>query len=204
MSLLKDESTQIIKNNLLIKNPVLAQGLGLTLVIGAGNTLKNGVVLSIITIIILTLTSFFANLTGGKLPQTLRVPIYILFSAILLVPIARFMPIDLMASVGFFIPLIALNALTISSFKKAIGSKDIMTTILDSLTTGIGFSLVIIFVGAIRELLGNGTLWGLSVPILKYNHSDVITAIPGGFIIVGFLAGIIQFIRLKGERMKDK
>jgi electron transport complex protein RnfE len=204
MSFLNDESVRLFKNNLLGRNPVLVQGLGLTLVIGAGNTLKNGVVLSVITIMILTLTSFFAHLTGGKLPQNLKAPLYILFAAILLVPVAKFLPIDLAASLGFFIPLIALNALTISSIEKATTTKDILTAIIDSLTVSIGFSLVIILVSAIRELLGSGTIWGLPVPIFSATHSDVFSAIPGGFIIVGFLAGLIQFIRIKGERVKNK
>ena len=204
MNSLNEENKKLIKNNLLTKNPVLVQGLGLTLVIGAGNTLKNGVVLSIITIVILTLTSFFAHVTGKRLQQNLKAPVYILFAAILLVPVAKYLPIGLAASVGFFIPLIALNALTISSFKKATVTKDILTTVIDSFTVSIGFSIVIILVSAVRELLGSGTLWGVPAPIFSNTHSEVFSAIPGGFIIVGFLAGLIQFIRLKSERVKDK
>lgn len=184
-------------DGLFLGNTVLERGLVVAPVIVAATSLKNSAVLAIAYGIITFFTVFFTSFVPKKLPYTIRVIIYVVFASLIYIPTEflleqLFEPLAIY-NVGIFLPLMVANSLIVRKSETRFFVQKKGAMLVDLLCSVIGFMWVICLVGAVRELLGNGTLW--NVPILE----DF--AVPGlllpfsGFILIGFIAAGFQKFR---------
>ncbi len=193
---------EIFLEGLLFKNPSLVDFIGLTPIIVGGTTVKNGLILSLATVIVLVAVCLFASLTKNILPKRFAPAIYTLFAAVLLVPMTwlgyKFMPYT-MFSIGIIYPLIAVNGINLSRAEGFAAKNNVKLTLADGLGKGLGFSAVLIFASCVREILGYGTFLNISVPFFSEFHSGVVSGVPGGFMVMAIFAAVIQFIAQKGR-----
>lgn len=180
----------------LLNNTVLERGLVIAPIIVAGNTMKNAVILSIAFVAITFLTVLVSSFIPKRVPYTIRAIMHVVLAAVIFIPIAYFLQSFFPEEVyktGIFLPLLVTNSLIVSKgesrfFKK---SRGLMTV--DLLSHTMGFFLVACVVGAIREILGNGSFWGYSLglgetaPALMFPFA--------GFILLGLLASALQKLR---------
>lgn len=187
-------------------NPALVQLLGLCPLLAVSNTTINGLSLGIATLFTLVLSNFFVSATRHWLLHEIRIPVFVLLIAGIVTSIGMIMNAwthALYLELGIFIPLIITNCAILARAETFASKNNIGRSVLDGMATGIGFALVLITLGAIRELVGAGSLLAdahlLFGPMathwqfqLSENYRGLLIAIlpPGAFIILGLLIAL--------------
>ncbi len=182
-------------DGLFLGNTVLERGLVVSPVIVAATTLQNSVILAIAYAVITFLTVFCTSFIPKRLPYTIRVIIYVIFASLVYIPTAwllsLWMPYGVF-SVGIFLPLLVANSLIVRKSETRFFAQKKPAMLLDLLCSVAGFVWVICLVGAVREVLGNGTMLG--VPVLDWKIPGLLFPF-AGFILIGFLAAVMQKLR---------
>jgi len=180
------------KELVFVNNPVLVEGLALAPVIGAAVSARNAAMMSLMILTLLIPTRFIGNLLIGFLPQRLRamfcafiacgcyIPGYMMLSSLFGVRVA---------SLGIYLPMLVVDSIIIS--RTEIPQRE---TVFDSIANGIrtafGFAFAIMLVGAVREIVGLGRIWGIEV--LNRPPLPIAATAAGGFIAVALLAAVLQ------------
>jgi len=197
-------------------NPGLVQLLGLCPLLAVTNTAINGLGLGIATLLVLVGSNVFVSLIRPLLRPEIRIPAFVLIIASLVTAIDLTLQAwfaGLSQNLGIFVPLIVTNC-TLLARAEAFASRQPMgPALVDGLAQGIGFALVLIALGALRELLGQGTLFadadlllgpwaaGLSVQIVPEGWGLLLAILPpGAFILLGLLVALRQRIVATTER----
>lgn len=192
-------------DGLLMQNPVLERGLILAPVVVASVNAKNSFVLgasfAIITIISVLISSFIPK----KIPYTIRTILYTLIACMVFVPTGYLMSrmfVGCLDEIGVWLPLLCANSLIVVKSESRFHKQKVFHMLLDLVCNTLGFFIVIMLVGGIRELLSEGTLWGAEmfggltlVPAANFPFS--------GFIIVGLLAALVKWIKYRLEHPEE-
>jgi Na+-translocating ferredoxin:NAD+ oxidoreductase subunit E len=192
-------------------NPALVQVLGLCPLLAVSASVVNALGLGLATLMVLTASNITVSLIRHHISDTIRLPAFVMIIASLVSCIELMMKAytyELYQILGIFIPLIVTNCAVLGRAEAFASKNKILPAALDGFTMGLGFTLVLVCVGAIREVLGSGTLfnnmqllfgdaaihWKLNV--LGDNYPGVILALlpPGAFIVVGFLIAAKNYI----------
>lgn len=205
-SWLSDESKEIIKQGLWKNNPGLVQLLGLCPLLAVSSTVINALGLAIATTAVLILSNWIVSLVRHHVPKEIRIPIFVMIIASLVTCIELIMhafTYDLYLSLGIFIPLIVTNCAIIGRAEAFASKNEPTIAALDGLMMGLGFSLVLLALGAIREVLGNGTLFSgaqalfgqgfpdLTITVFSSDTSFLFAVLPpGAFVVMGFLIAL--------------
>jgi electron transport complex protein RnfE len=211
-----DDYHKIIKNGLWTNNPGLVQLLGLCPLLAVTGNFINGLGLGIATIITLTASNTIVSFTRNWVRKEIRIPYYVLVIASVVTIIDLTMNAitpELHSVLGIFIPLIVTNCVIIARSEAFASKNDISRSALDGFMMGLGFTLVLITLGGMREIIGSGTLfseaslmfgsiasnWSIT---LFDNYQGFLLAIlpPGAFIGMGLLIAIKNIVdkKLKG------
>lgn len=182
--------------NAVTNNIVLAQAIGLCPIIAAGVSLKNGVVLTVCTALVMLPLSFVMSLVGPRLPKWLRPAVYVVAASLLLVGAAyvletRVSP-ELYAKLYLFIPLMAVNLLYTRNMDFVV-RVSVVEAVMDAPGSVIGFGAVICLISSLREMAISNTLWDIP---LHFRVDLPEAAAPfSAFILLGFLAALLQWSR---------
>ncbi len=186
-------SNSYLFQEILAKNPVLVATVGLCPVVAICTSLKAALILSVITILTLIFAQLITSLFLKLLPQWVRLGLYTLISMIIVVPsmlfVQKISP-ETMLALGIYFPLLAVNPLIVRNCEREAIDASVLTSIGTSICAGLGYSIVLIIVGIIRELLGSGTIWGVHVS--PFEPAEAMLMPVGGFIIIAFLAAILR------------
>lgn len=191
-------------------NPALVKLLGLCPLLAVSNTAINALALGVATTLTLVVTNITVSLLRAYLLQAIRLPVYVLVIASTVTSIELLMQAwlpALHASLGIFLPLIVTNCLIIGRAEAFASRQNVQSASVDALAMGIGFSWVLVCLGAAREVLGRGTLLGDShllfgekaaqwtLQILPTDYTLLIALLPpGAFIVLGLLLALKNFI----------
>lgn len=184
-------------NGMFLDNPIIKFGLALPFVVVAATSLKHAVCLSIAIIVTIIPVSVIAYIVGDKIPQAIAIAVYPVIASILLIPvrigIKNYDPV-LLDSLGMYISLIAVSTLLLSQIVHSSARKrKLGASTLRSLYTCIGFAIVVIIVGIIREMFAKGTIGGFEIGISMPIYGMSLAFF--GFILLGFLMAITRWIR---------
>ncbi len=174
---------------LILENPILISGLSLGPVVAISQSLKAGVSLSVAFAIIIVPVLVLFAVNPIKIPKSIRVILCALLSCLFFIPafwFAKNIFPEVSDKVGVFLPLMVVNPIITAHSGEAVRDKRPLRSLIDGLITTVGFSLVMIFVSAIREIFGKGTIWDKSIGNMQGNISFLLPFM--GFIIVGLLA----------------
>ncbi len=181
------------------QNVVLVQALGLCPILAMGTDLRSGVAFSVCTLITLVLGDLLFALYSRFVATRLQAPLYALqFSALVFgtaVLLHTVVPVEVYAHLEVFLPLMAVNTLTVyrSAISPSRRNPSLTITLADSLGSALGFALVLCVASALREMAINGTLWNLP---LGYTARFPEAAHPFiGFVLLGFMAATLQWIK---------
>ena len=181
--------------NFIASNPVLISGLSLGPVIAISQSLKAGVSLSVaFSIIILPVLVLFAVIPV-KFSKSIRVIVCCLLSAVFFAPALWFAQTifpEVNDKVGVFLPLMVVNPIISSRSADASKGYFPLTSLINGLKTALGFSFVMCLVSAVREIVGNGTIWDIPIGNIKGNISFLLPFM--GFILLGFFAAAARKI----------
>ena len=211
---------EIVRQGLWQNNPGLVQLLGLCPLLGTSSTLTNALGLGFATMLVLISTNLVVSLIRSQVPNEIRIPIFVMVIAAVVTAIEQLMQAytyQLYQSLGIFIPLIVTNCIVIGRAEAFASKNPLLPSIVDGLMMGAGFTLVLVLLGASREILGQGTLfdgaehlfgaWATVLRIeLFQTDSHFLLAIlpPGAFMVLGFLIAAKNAIdaRQKSRQVK--
>jgi electron transport complex protein RnfE len=209
----------IVKNGLWTQNPVLGQMLGLCSLLAISTSTVNAVSLGLATILVMGMASMIVSALRGFIPYEIRIPIFILIIASLVTVVDMLMNAylhDLYLVLGIFIPLIVVNCIVLARVEAFAAKNTSLLSAFDGVMMGIGFVWVIGLLGAIREVIGQGTLFAgieMIIPgaqplqILSEDYPGFLLAIlpPGAFFVIGLMiAGRNWLDHRANERAKAR
>lgn len=181
---------------ILIKNPVLVCGVALPLAAVPTTSINSAVALIVAMLFAYVPVVLVASLVGERISFWLRVALYPALAAILLIPArmaVRFLLPTVFDSLGGYFSLICVAGMLFAGVEEAVKRKKFLSALRFSLFNWIGFSLVMLLMGLIRELIGSGTLAGMPVPFIKAPVPGVLMAF-AGFILLGMGAAFCRFL----------
>ncbi len=180
------------------ENAVLVLFLGLCPTLGVTTTAINGLGMGLATTFVLVMSNLVVSLVKKLIPDKVRIPSYIViiasFVTIVELIMEAFVP-ALFTQLGIFIPLIVVNCLVLGRAEAFASKNNLLSSIIDGLGMGIGFAMALFVLGALRELLGSGSMLGM-----KFINGDgllVFVLAPGAFIALGYLILIVNLINKK-------
>lgn len=193
----KNNYWKIFWNGVIPGNPVFVLLLGMCATLGTTSSAMNGLMMGIATAAVLVCSNVVVSLMKNFIPDKVRIPAYIViiatFVSILQLAISAWMP-ALNASLGIFIPLIVVNCILLGRAEAFAGKNGVFLSFLDGLGRGVGFIFALTLLGAVREFLGVGSLFGASIYPEDYGMLLFVLA-PGAFIALGYLIAIVNKIK---------
>ena len=186
-------------------NPVFVQVLGMCPVLAVTNTAENALAMGFATTFVLVMSNILVSLLRNVIPKEVRIASYILIIATF-VTITDYaiqaISVDLHKSLGAFISLIVVNCLILSRAEAFASKNTFIPSVLDALGMGLGFVLALFSLGAVRELLGNGSLFGMSIFSDNFQEWIVMILPAGGFFTLALW--LLLFNILKERRSHGK
>ena len=182
--LFKQFSDAIVK-----QNPILIQLLGLCSVLAISTTAMNAIGMGAAVTVVLIFSNILISLLRKLIPNEIRIAAFIVIisgfvTAVQLI-IKAYLP-SLDKSLGVFIPLIVVNCIILGRAESFASKNGALDSALDGVGIGLGFTLALTVIGAVREVLGSGAIFGYNLGIGDYTPLVFVLA-PGGFLVLGFL-----------------
>ena len=184
----------IILNGVIKENPVFVLMPGMCPTLATTTSAMNGMMMGLATMAVLIFSNIIISLIKNLTPDMVHIPVYIVVIATLVTivqfSLAAYMP-DVNKSLGLFIPLIVVNCVILGRAEAFASKNDVLSSAVDGIGIGLGFTLGLTVLGICRELLGNGTIFGLT--ILPADYSMLIFILPpGAFLTLGYIIAIIN------------
>ena len=194
-----------IRNGIIDENPTFIQVLGTCPTLAVTTSAINGIGMGLSTMAVLVCSNLFISLLRKIIPDTVRIPCFIVviasFVTIVQLLLTAFLP-ALNESLGLYIPLIVVNCIVLGRAEAFASKNGPLTSLCDGIGNGLGFTLALCFIGLIREFLGAGTLFGVTVLPEAFPKTLVMIMAPGAFFTYGTLMAI--FKRLIGKMKANK
>ncbi|MCR5346384.1 MAG: electron transport complex subunit E [Fretibacterium sp.] len=189
---------KIVANGLLAENPTFVQCIGLCPTLAVTTSVANGVGMGIAATFVLIASNAVISMLRKMVPDEVRIPIFIVviagFVTVIQFLMEGFAP-ELNKSLGIFIPLIVVNCIILARAEAFASKNGVIASALDGVGMGLGFTVALTFLGAIREVLGSGTLLGTQV--VGFDPILLVVLAPGGFIVLGCCMGAFRAIQAK-------
>ena len=189
MNNLKVLTSGIIKNN-----PTFVLVLGMCPTLGTTTSAENGFGMGVATMAVLILSNLVISLIKNLIPDKVRIPAFIVviasFVTIISMLMQAYVP-ALYASLGVFIPLIVVNCIILGRAEAFASKNGPVASIFDGIGIGLGFTLSLTLVGAVRAVLGSGAIFGYSFGVTDYMPLVFVLA-PGAFIVLGYLMALFN------------
>ena len=180
---------QIVLSGILKNNPTFVLVLGMCPTLGTTTSAINGMGMGVATMAVLIMSNLVISLIKNFIPDKVRIPAFIVviasFVTIIQMLMQAYVP-SLYASLGVFIPLIVVNCIILGRAEAFASKNGALDSILDGVGIGIGFTLSLTAIGAVREILGSGAIFGYSLGISGYTPLVFVLA-PGAFLVLGYL-----------------
>ncbi|MBN2286017.1 MAG: electron transport complex subunit E [Tissierellales bacterium] len=191
---------KIFKNGLVDENPTFAQLLGMCPTLAVTTSAINGMGMGLATTTVLIGSNLAISLLRKVIPDKIRIPAFVVVIATFVTIIDMFMhayAFDLYKSLGLFIPLIVVNCLILGRAEAYASKNSIVPSIVDAVGMGLGFTIALTVLGAIREILGAGSIFGFNMLGEAFKPVLVMILPPGAFLALGLLIGLVNVISKK-------
>ena len=188
---------KILMNGIITENPTFVLLLGMCPTLGTTSSAMNGMSMGLATMFVLICSNMAISALKNVIPDMVRIPGYIVviatFVTVVQMCMEAFVP-ALYASLGLFIPLIVVNCIVLGRAEAFAAKNGVVASAFDGIGIGLGFSIALTLLGAIRELLGTGKLFNLTIMPEQFGSLIFVLA-PGAFIALGFLIAIVNKLR---------
>lgn len=196
---------EIFKNGITKENPILAQQVGMCATLAITTSLVNGVGMGVAVTAVLTGSNIVISALRKFIPDEVRIPAFVIIIAAFTTIIDLLMhayTFELYQALGVFIPLIVVNCIILARAEAFAFKNGVFDSIIDGLGMGVGYLVSMILLSSIREILGNGTIWGFSVLPESYEPMVMAVQPPGAFILLGLLIGLVNYMSNRKNRKK--
>jgi electron transport complex protein RnfE len=182
------------------ENPVFVMALGLCPTLAVSSSVMNAIGMGLAATFVLFCSNIIVSLIKNFIPNKIRIPAYIVviasFVTIVDMVMEAYVP-ALHKNLGLFIPLIVVNCIILGRAEAFAGKNNVFKSMLDGLGMGLGFTLALVVIATIREILGAGQFLGMQVLPASYKPMLVAILAPGAFIVMGLLMGAMNMKKKK-------
>lgn len=182
------------------ENPIFVMLLGMCPTLGVTSSAFNGFGMGVATLFVLLMSNLVVSLVKKQIPSKVRIPAFIIiiasFVTIVEMVLEAYIPF-LYEQLGIFIPLIVVNCLILGRAEAFASKNDVIASIIDALGMGLGFVLALTILGATREILGSGSLFGFKFVPENANTFILFILPPGAFIALAYLTVLFHKITVK-------
>ena len=188
---------KLIKNGIINENPTFVLLLGMCPTLATTTSTENGMGMGVATAFVLICSNSLISLVKNLIPDQVRIPAYVVIIASLVTILQMFMQAylpDLYKSLGIFIPLITVNCIILGRAESFASKNKVLPSAFDGIGIGLGFTVALTLLGALRELLGSGKIFGLTIFPENYGALIFVLA-PGAFIVLGYLIALTNKLK---------
>jgi electron transport complex protein RnfE len=207
MSLRSDLTGGIVK-----ENPIFRLLLGMCPTLAVSTAVANGLGMGIAVLVVLVCSNLIISLIKSWIPSKIRIPAYIVVIATFVTMVAQIMEAfapPLYEVLGIFVPLIVVNCIILGRAEAFASKNPVLNSVMDGIGMGIGYTLALVILSFVRELLGTGTVMamadfniqGLKVFAEEYGALIMILP-PGAFITLGLILGFLNYMGQSKKRVK--
>lgn len=200
---MKTNYGKIIISGIFKENPIFVLFLGLCPTLGVTSSAMNGLSMGLAVIAVLACSNLIISALKSVIPSQVRIPAYIMVIASLVTIVQMVMEAytpELYKVLGLFIPLIVVNCIVLGRAESFASKNGIFASFLDGIGSGLGFTLSLTVLGMIREVLGNGTIFGLRVTPESYSPALIFILAPGAFITIAFIKAFLNYLEMKKSK----
>lgn len=192
--------TQNFLKGIVKDNPVFVMLLGMCPTLGVTSSAFNGLGMGVATMFVLIMSNIVVSLIKTQIPSKVRIPAFIIviasFVTIVEMILEAFVPF-LYEQLGIFIPLIVVNCLILGRAEAFASKNNVLSSLIDGLGMGLGFTIALTILGATREILGSGSLFGFKFVPEDANTFILFILPPGAFIALAYLTVLFNKISTK-------
>ena len=185
---------KVLMNGIIKENPTFVLLLGMCPTLGTTSSALNGMSMGLATTFVLVCSNVVISLLKNLIPDMVRIPAFIVviasFVTALQMCMQAFVP-DIYATLGLFIPLIVVNCIILGRAEAFASKNGVVPSFFDGLGMGLGFTIALTILGAVREILGTGKVFGCEWWSEDYGMLMFVLA-PGAFIVLGYLIAIVN------------
>lgn len=198
---------KIFLNGLFKENPSFVQLLGMCPLMAVSTSMSNAIGMGLTATVVLICSNAVISLLRKLIPGKIRIASYIIiiagFVTMMEMLLKAYLP-ELNSSLGVFIPLIVVNCIILARAEAFASKNGIIDSMLDGAGMGLGFTIGLSVLAFIREILGAGQLFGIDLFGKNFQCMNIMIMAPGGFLTLGIVIAVIQYIRIKkNEGGKD-
>ena len=192
-----------IYNGLVKENPTFVLTLGMCPTLAVTTSAMNGLGMGLTTMAVLTLSTRFISLLRKIIPSRVRIPAFIVviatFVTVVQLLLEAYLP-ALNKSLGVYIPLIVVNCIILGRAEAYAYSNPPIPSMFDGLGMGLGFSFALTCIGALREILGAGKVFGISIMPASFEPIRIFSQAPGAFFVLACLVALQNYIKTKRKK----
>lgn len=190
-------------NGIVKENPTFVLMLGMCPTLAVTTSAINGLGMGLTTMVVLALSNVFISLLRNIIPDKVRIPAFIViiasFVTMVELLLQGFLPF-LYDALGIYIPLIVVNCIILGRAEAYAYKNPVIPSLFDGIGMGLGFSVALTCIGAVRELLGAGEIFGIHVMPESFVPVSIFIMAPGAFFVLATLTAIQNKVKIIGER----
>ncbi|MDE5746928.1 MAG: electron transport complex subunit E [Acetatifactor sp.] len=190
-------------NGLIKENPTFVLMLGMCPTLAVTTSAMNGFGMGATTLAVLALSNLIISLLRGIIPTKVRIPAFIViiasFVTVVQLLLEAYLP-SLNDALGVYIPLIVVNCIILGRAESYAYSNPPISSLFDGIGMGLGFTVALTCIGAVRELLGTGEIFGLRIMPQVYTPIGIFVLAPGAFFVLAALCALQNFVKIRGAR----
>lgn len=194
---MKQNLGKVFMNGIINENPTFRLVLGMCPTLAVTTAAINGLGMGAAVIFVLICSNMAVSLLRKVVPDSIRIPCFVVviatFVTIVDLVMHAYLP-DLHKVLGIFIPLIVVNCIILARAEAFAFKSGVISSAIDGLGMGVGFTLALTLIGAVREIIGNGTIFGFPVFGASYQPMLAMILPPGAFLTLGSLLGLLNFL----------
>lgn len=183
-----------LKRGIITENPILVLALGLCPSLAVSTSVQNGLGMGMATTFVLVASNVIISIIKNLIPEKVRIPSYIIviatFVTIVQLVLKAYLP-TLDKQLGLFVPLIVVNCVILGRAEGFASKNNLIKSLIDGIVMGLGFTVALVALSAIREILGTNKLYGLNF-ISGFQPMTLFILAPGGFFTIAFVMGLIN------------
>ena len=190
---------KILKNGIIDENPTFVQVIGMCPTLAVTTSAINGLGMGLSTMAVLACSNLVISLIRKFVPDEARIPCYVVviasFVKIVEMLLNAFAPQSLVTALGVYIPLIVVNCIILARAEAFAGKNGPVASLFDGIGNGLGFTFALVLLGCVREFLGSGALFGVTVLPEFFPRTIIMILPPGAFLTLAFLMVIVNKLR---------
>ena len=197
----------ILLRGIIEENPVLILVLGTCPTLATTSNVKSAFFMGLAATFVLVCSNIVISAMRKIIPDTVRIPSYIViiagFVTLMQLLLQAFLP-DVYDMLGVYLALIVVNCIILGRAEMFARKNPVLDSALDGIGMGIGFLFALLLMATIREVLGAGSFWGFSIPVLSELKIPILTQAPGGYLVFGLLIALMNKLTEKRGGVKKK